>query len=135
MPSLAKSNSLNTALAESKKYGGCFVVGIQNIFQLNKIYGSAAANDLLDLFNSKFIFRVGDQQTAHRSAMMLGEKEICKIQESLSYGLNTIRDGVNINTIEQKKQVLPAEIMSLPNLSCFVKLAGHYPISKLNMQW
>lgn len=136
LPALGKINSLNTALAESRKYGGCFVAGIQNIFQLDKIYGSAAANDLLDLFNSKFIFRVGDQQTAHRSAMMLGEQEIRKTQESLSYGSNTIRDGVNINTIEQKKmQVLPAEIMSLPNLSCFVKLAGHYPISKLKMKW
>ena len=136
LPALGKINSLNTALAESRKYGGCFVAGIQNIFQLDKIYGSAATNDLLDLFNSKFIFRVGDQQTAHRSAMMLGEQEIRKTQESLSYGSNTIRDGVNINTIEQKKmQVLPAEIMSLPNLSCFVKLAGHYPISKLNMKW
>ncbi|MGI4753251.1 MAG: type IV secretion system DNA-binding domain-containing protein [Janthinobacterium lividum] len=136
LPALGKINSLNTALAESRKYGGCFVAGIQNIFQLDKIYGSPAANDLLDLFNSKFIFRVGDQQTAHRSAMMLGEQEIRKTQESLSYGSNTIRDGVNINTIEQKKmQVLPAEIMSLPNLSCFVKLAGHYPISKLKMQW
>ncbi|EER20885.1 MULTISPECIES: type IV secretion system DNA-binding domain-containing protein [spotted fever group] len=136
LPALGKINSLNTALAESRKYGGCFVAGIQNIFQLDKIYGSPAANDLLDLFNSKFIFRVGDQQTAHRSAMMLGEQEIRKTQESLSYGSNTIRDGVNINTIEQKKmQVLPAEIMSLPNLSCFVKLAGHYPISKLNMKW
>ncbi|HJD66782.1 MAG TPA: type IV secretion system DNA-binding domain-containing protein [Rickettsia endosymbiont of Bembidion nr. Transversale] len=103
---------------------------------LNNHSGSAAANDLLDLFNSKFIFRVGDQQTAHRSAMILGEQEIRKTQESLSYGSNTIRDGVNINTIEQKKmQVLPAEIMSLPNLSCFVKLAEHYPISKLNMTW
>ena len=136
LPALGKINSLNTALAESRKYGGCFVAGIQNIFQLDKIYGSPAANDLLDLFNSKFIFRVGDQQTAHRSAMMLGEQEIRKTQESLSYGSNTIRDGVNINTIEQKKmQVLPAEIMSLPNLSCFVKLAGHYPISKLKMKW
>lgn len=136
LPALGKINSLNTALAESRKYGGCFVSGIQNIFQLDKIYGSAAAHDLLDLFNSKFIFRVGDQQTAHRSAMMLGEQEIRRIQESLSYGANTIRDGVNINTIEQKKmQVLPAEIMSLPNLSCFVKLAGHYPISKLKMKW
>ena len=76
LPALAKINSLNTTLAESRKYGGCFVAGIQNIFQLDKIHGSAAANDLLDLFNSKFIFRVGDQQTAHRSAMMLGEQEI-----------------------------------------------------------
>jgi type IV secretory pathway TraG/TraD family ATPase VirD4 len=123
LPALGKINSLNTALAESRKYGGCFVAGIQNIFQLDKIYGSAAANDLLDLFNSKFIFRVGDQQTAHRSAMMLGEQEIRKTQESLSYGSNTIRDGVNINTIEQKKmQVLPL-LKSCPYLIYHVLLS------------
>ncbi|WP_341787355.1 type IV secretion system DNA-binding domain-containing protein [Rickettsia endosymbiont of Cantharis rufa] len=76
LSALGKISSLGTALVESRKYGGCFVTDIQNTFQLDKIYGSAAANDLLDLFNSKFIFRVGDQQIAHRSAMMLGEQEI-----------------------------------------------------------
>jgi type IV secretory pathway TraG/TraD family ATPase VirD4 len=89
---------------------------------------------MLDLFNSKFIFRVSDQQTAHRSALMLGEQEIIETQENLSYGSNTMRDGVNMNNIEKKKLlVMPSEIMNLPDLTCYVRLAGNIPITKLTM--
>nr|WP_284525277.1 type IV secretion system DNA-binding domain-containing protein [Orientia tsutsugamushi] len=43
--------------------GGCFVAGLQNIHQLEAIYGAAECASMLDLFNSKFIFRVSDQVT------------------------------------------------------------------------
>lgn len=89
---------------------------------------------MLDLFGSKFIFRVSDYQTAHRSALMLGEQEIIETQESPSYGANTMRDGVNINHLEKKKLlVMPSEIMNLPDLTCYVKLVGNVPITKLQM--
>ena len=56
--------------------------------------------------------------------------------ESLSYGANTIRDGVNINTIErQTPLVLPTEITLLKSLECYVKLAGSWPITKLSMDY
>ncbi|KJV76838.1 type IV secretion-system coupling DNA-binding domain protein [Rickettsia hoogstraalii str. RCCE3] len=56
---------------------------MQNIHQLEEIYGHAGAASILDLFGSKFIFRVGDQQTAHKSALMLGEQELLKLKRSL----------------------------------------------------
>nr|WP_284525230.1 type IV secretion system DNA-binding domain-containing protein [Orientia tsutsugamushi] len=90
---------------------------------------------MLDLFNSKFIFRVSDQVTAYKSALTLGEQEIIETQENLSYGSNTMRDGVNMNNVERKKiLVMPSEIMNLPDLTCYVKLAGNFPITKLTMQ-
>ena len=56
--------------------------------------------------------------------------------QSLSYGANTIRDGVNINTIErQTPLVLPTEITLLKSLECYVKLAGSWPITKLSMDY
>nr|WP_269745499.1 type IV secretion system DNA-binding domain-containing protein [Candidatus Orientia mediorientalis] len=57
LPALQRIPSLPIALAESRKYGGCFVAGLQNIHQLEEIYGSQEAS-MLDLFNSKFIFRL-----------------------------------------------------------------------------
>ncbi|WP_342259871.1 type IV secretion system DNA-binding domain-containing protein [Candidatus Tisiphia endosymbiont of Metellina segmentata] len=134
LPALQKIPALPVALAEARKYGGCFVAGMQNIYQLEEIYGFAGSSSMLDLFSSKFIFRVSDQQTAHRSALMLGEQEIIETQENLSYGSNTMRDGVNINNIERKKLlVMPSEIMNLPDLTCYVRLAGNIPITKLTM--
>ena len=51
LPALQKVPSLETGLAEARKYGGCFVAGIQNIYQMEKIYGHAGAASMLDLFN------------------------------------------------------------------------------------
>ena len=136
LPAFGKIPSLKTALAESRKYGGCIVSGIQNIHQLMHIYGYNEALDLLDQFNTKFIFRVGDPKTAHIAASMLGEQETSESRESLSYGANSMRDGVNINTIERRQQlVMPTEVMTLPNLTCYAKLAGNWPVTKLTMQY
>lgn len=136
LPAFGKIPSLKTALAESRQYGGCIVSGIQNIHQLMHIYGHNEALDLLDQFNTKFIFRVGDPKTASIAASMLGEQETSESRESLSYGANSMRDGVNINTIERRQQlVIPTEVMSLPNLSCYVKLAGNWPVTKLSMKY
>ena len=136
LPALKKTPSLKTALAEGRKYGGCIVAGVQNIHQLKEIYGNNGANSLLDLFNTRFIFRVGDEETARFSSNLLGKQEIKEQEEQLSYGANTMRDGVNINTQERSKSlVLSTEIMHLKDLSAFVKLQGHWPITKLNMSY
>ncbi|MFP3034290.1 MAG: type IV secretion system DNA-binding domain-containing protein, partial [Candidatus Tisiphia sp.] len=134
LPALQKISSLGIALAEGRKYGGCFVAGVQNIYQLEEIYGFVGSNSMIDLFGSKFIFRVSDQKTAQSSALMLGEQEIIETQENLSYGANSMRDGVNMHHVERRKLlVMPSEIMNLPDLTCYVKLAGNFPITKLHM--
>ena len=136
LPAFGKIPSLKTSLAEARQYGGCIVSGIQNIHQLMHIYGYNEALDLLDQFNTKFIFRVGDPKTAQIVASMLGEQETREDKESLSYGASPMRDGVNINTIERRQQlVLPTEVMTLPNLTCYAKLAGNWPVTKLVMKY
>ena len=136
LPAIGYIPSLKTALAESRKYGGCIVAGMQNIHQLKTIYQHNEALALLDQFNSRFIFRVGDDDTANINSRMLGIRESKENMESLSYGANTIRDGVNINTIErQTPLVLPTEITLLKSLECYVKLAGSWPITKLSMDY
>ena len=46
-----------------------------------------------------------------------------------------MRDGVNINSAEKiKRLVLPDEVKNLPPLTCYVKLCGEYPITKLKVK-
>lgn len=135
LPAMGYLPSLTSALAECREFGGCVMAGIQNIHQLMRIYGREQAFDILDQFSSRFIFRCGDKETAEFSAQNLGEQETKETQESLSYGANTVRDGVNLNVTERiKKLVLPTEIMTLNKGCCYVKLAGSYPITKLPMR-
>lgn len=134
LPAMQKIPSLPIALAQGRKYGACVVAGIQNIAQLDRIYGRSGAQELLDLFRTKFFFAVSDNNIAEYASKSLGEIEIDETKESLSYGSNTMRDGVNINSAQRiKRLVLPDEIKNLPARTCFVKLCGNYPITKLEV--
>ena len=134
LPAMQKIPSLAMVLAQGRKYGACMVAGIQNIAQLERIYGRSSSQELLDLFRTKFFFAVGDNTIAEYASKSLGEIEINETKESLSYGSNTMRDGVNINTaLRLQRLVLPDEIKNLETNSCFVKLCGNYPITKLKI--
>ena len=135
LPALKKISSLKRGLAEGRKYGACFVAGIQNTFQIEEIYGAPGASALLDMFNTRFFFRVGDEKTAEYASRALGKKEISETREALSYGANSMRDGVNINTVERTVPlVMATEIQDLPARTCYVKLAENYPVTRLSMK-
>ena len=62
-----------------------------------------------------------------------GETTLEEVREGISYGANTIRDGVSIQRVEVQKPVVPAsEILKLSNLSCYVRLPGNYPIYSID---
>ena len=135
LPAMQKIPSLSMILAQGRKYGACVVAGIQNIAQLDRIYDKSGAQELLDLFRTKFFFAVGDNNIAEYASKSLGEVEIDETKENLSYGSNTMRDGVNINSVQKiKRLVLPDEIKNLTPRTCFVKLCGNYPITKLKVK-
>lgn len=136
LAAFGKVPSLKTGLAEARKYGGCIVAGVQNTHQISEIYGRESGHNILDQFNTRYIFRVGDEETARQASRLLGEEEIVDTQESLSYGAHAMRDGVNINTRERNRPlVMPSEIMNLEDLFCYVRLAGAWPISKLGFKY
>lgn len=136
LPALQKLPSLEAALAESRKYGGCLMAGIQSFPQLINIYGHSTSQALLDLFNTKIFFRSTDPNTTSWISNVLGEAETKEVQENLSYGSNTMRDGVSLSQNNLSRPiVLPTEIMSLKDLECYVKLPGQYPVSKLAMNY
>lgn len=135
LPAMQKIPSLSMVLAQGRKYEACMVAGIQNIAQLERIYGRAGSQELLDLFRSRFFFAVSDNHIAEYASRSLGEIEVDETKESLSYGSNTMRDGVNINSAEKiKRLVLPDELKNLPARTCYVKLCGKWPITKLQVK-
>lgn len=134
--SLQQLPYLTSALAEARKFGGCFVVGIQSVAQLAKIYGFEGGREISSLLNTRFMFRAPDPDIAQWSARNLGETTIEEVREGISYGANTIRDGVSIQRIEVQKPVVPSsEIQRLNDLTCYVRLPGSYPITLLHMPY
>lgn len=134
LPALQKVPSLKTFLSESRKYGGAIVAGVQNFAQLEAIYGRFDAEALLNQFRTLFVFNTSHPETCKDLSNMLGEQEIQETTENISYGANTHRDGVNLNTYQKRNPlVLPTQISTLHNLEAYIKLPGNLPITKLQM--
>lgn len=133
LASLQQLPYFTQTLSESRKFGGCVVVGIQNYAQLTKLYGHDGGREISSLLNTRFMFRQPDPEMAKWAANNFGETFIDEIREGTSYGANTIRDGVSINRVETRKQVVSySEIMSLANLFAYVRLPGQFPITMVD---
>lgn len=131
LAALQKLPKLKAGLAEGRKYGGCFLVGFQSKPQLEEIYGRNAANAMLDLFNTKLFFRCTEASSQQWISKILGEKEEAEPQENISFGADSMRDGVSLTRhTRQKPLVLPAELSQLKDLECYIKYPGDYPCTK-----
>lgn len=132
LAALQKLPCLQGGLAEGRKYGGCFLAGFQNKQQLEAIYDREEAAAMLDLFNTKAFFRCTEPNTQQWIAKVLGDKEAAESNESISFGANSMRDGVSLGRhIHQRSLVMPSELSLLENLHCYLKLPGDYPITQL----
>jgi len=130
LPTLNKQPQLASALAEARKYGGCFVLGIQGLGQIKQIYGMNIAESIYDLLNTAFYFKSPTQEVAEHVSMSLGNQEIEDMRENYSYGANTIRDGISISAHRITASLVHvAEIKMLEDLHCYLRLPGPYPIT------
>ena len=135
LPSLHMLPSLNSGIAESRQFGGCFVLSLQLMAQLRSIYGKDDAETISGLAKTRVIFSSPDEDTARWCSNSLGKKEQEDVKKNISYGANEIRDGVSLNTHQTTENlVIPTEIMNLHNLECYIKLPFNFPITKTKIK-
>jgi len=136
LPSLQQLNDLPMCLSESRKYGGCAVLGLQNLPQLDELYGTAITKTIIDLCSTKVALRQSSHEVALRISNSFGEQEVKEVQEGISYGANEVRDGVNLSLqTKNKPAVSPTQLLSLDDLEAFIKLPGSLPIAKLKLDY
>jgi hypothetical protein len=118
-------------LAEGAKHRVCVVIGMQTVAQVERLYGSAGARDLLSHPQTSVIFRAADWETARWSAERLGGYHVREIRESEQYGVSTARDGLTLSEHDHRNTVvLPEELQRLPNHEYFISLPGQHPVVK-----
>lgn len=136
LASLHRLEMLSDTLADIRKFGGCIVVGIQSISQLEFLYGNHEAHAITDLLNTSVYFRSPKSRVAKWVSEDLGEQVIDEVRESQSYGPNSIRDGNTIATQRVvRKTVDSGEIMTMEDLECFVRLIGNHPIARIKTDY
>ncbi len=135
LPSLHKLPLLGETTAEVRKFGGCFLLGMQSFSQLEKVYGRSGAAEIFDLLNTRFFFRSPSSDMARLVSRELGEEDLDESRENYSYGANSVRDGISLSNQRVSRPIVSyPEILELPNLSCFVRLPGQYSVTKLALQ-
>ena len=136
LPTLHQVPSLQPGLAESRQFGGCFVLGVQVASALRDLYGRNGAETISGLCGTRVVLAAPDRDTAQWSADSLGRSEIEEVSEGFSYGANTIRDGVSLTPRRELRALaLPSEIMRLENLAGYLKFPGPFPVATIRLKY
>ena len=136
LPTLHQMPSLQPGLAESRQFGGCFVLGVQVAAALRDLYGRNGAETISGLCGTRVVLAAPDRDTAQWSADSLGRSEVEEIAEGYSYGANTIRDGVSLTPRRELRALaLPSEIMRLENLHGYLKFPGPFPVASIRLKY
>jgi len=136
LPALNKMPSLEEMLSQSRKFGGCVVLGFQSYAQLERIYSPKGAEAMTGLCSTWLCYRANEAKTAEWASKAFGNAEQMEPSEGLSYGANEIRDGMTLNMQRQLRPlVLPTEMMKLPDLKGFVRLPGDVPVGRFTIKY
>lgn len=136
LPTLQKLDILKLALTNTRKYGLCMVLGVQDFSQLYEIYGHDLAKTIISGCQTKLLLRVTDGAAAKLLAELMGQVEVDEKEETLSYGLNAQRDGVSVFARRAMRDiVITSEILTLPDMHGYLATPGDYPIARVQYEY
>ena len=136
LPTLQKLDILKLALTNTRKYGLCVVLGVQDFSQLYEIYGHDLAKTIISGCQTKLLLRVTDGAAAKLLAEGMGQTEIDEKDETLSFGLAAQRDGVSVVARRAMRDiVLTSEILTLPDMAGYLMIPGDYPIARVSYDY
>ena len=134
LPTLHQLPSLRPGLAESRQFGGCFVLGVQVFSALRELYGRDGAETISGLCGTRVVLAAPDKDTSEWSAESLGRVEVESLSEGVSY--ETPHGGVTLSTRRDVRLlVLPAEVARLQNLSGYLKFPGPWPVARIRLRY
>ncbi|WP_459203499.1 type IV secretion system DNA-binding domain-containing protein (plasmid) [Ralstonia pseudosolanacearum] len=133
LPTLQKLDILKLALTNTRKYGLCMALGVQDFSQLYETYGMHLSSTIISGCQTKLLLRVTDGEAAELLAKLMGQSEVDEKKETLSYGLNSQRDGVSVfGDRKIRDLVLTSEILKLPDMTGYLTIPGDFPIARVS---
>lgn len=121
--SLGKIDGLRDLLEKGRKYGVGVIGCLQSLAQLDQNYGRDEARILIDNFRNWLILNTPGSESAQYFSKAIGSVEIERTEMSQSTGPSGRSQSLS-QRLEQKPLVLASEILTLPNLTGFVKIAS-----------
>ncbi|KWA84322.1 hypothetical protein WL29_23485 [Burkholderia ubonensis] len=133
--SIGKVQSIEAVATKARKMGGCLLLGLQSVSQLQDRYGEKAAQTILSCLSSWLVLRCSDAETSEYVSKYIGETEISRMTRSESTSDTGGGSDSRNEQIQTQRAVLPVELQRLANLAGFFKLAGDYPICNIKLSF
>jgi type IV secretory pathway TraG/TraD family ATPase VirD4 len=135
LPTLNRIPALLTSLATLRQFGAAFMLGFQVNSQLEDIYGREGALTIAGTLNTVAIFSTPDFQTAEACSKRLGMQDQEEMNESISLGAHTARDGVSVMARRQERAIVTtSEIQSLPQFTAYLQFAYDAPVTQVTLK-
>lgn len=132
---LQRLNNILNLLKLSRSYGGSIWIGVQDVGQIESVYGTESAETIINSCANSILFGVDGPKTAESLSKKIGERECLNFDENFSYGTNNYRDGRSMSERSKlERAVLASDFMRLKDLNYYLKLAEfvEFTQSKLN---
>ena len=123
---LQRLDAMVSLLTGSRSKGGCIFLGVQDIGQIDRLYGRETRMSIVNACGNAAIFAVADPDNARFLSSRISDTEYTEMDRSYSMGVEDFRDGVSLTQRKRKEPLfLPADLMSLPDMTGIVKFANH----------
>jgi type IV conjugative transfer system coupling protein TraD len=132
LPTLPPLEFLQRLAAEGRGYGACVIAAVQSQAQLRVRYGDDGAAAFCAQFSTRLVFRAADADSAEQASRLLGEEELDVANETEGAASRT--NHSLSGDVKTRRLVTPTEVLQLPNLRCFLRVPGPFPIVKLKLK-
>lgn len=113
--------------------GACLICANQDLGRIEETYGRANLKTFFNNFNTNFIFRIREPETAEFLSKAIGEQQLIKTSLSRQMSPNSIGDRKSMNESEKTERlIMPTEFQNLPDLTAIINVAN-YGISKITI--
>jgi len=113
-------------LTNGRSKGMSIWIAIQDIGQIEKIYGKEIAQTIINSCASSFLFAVNDPNTAEFLSRKIGDREIRELNISTSEQQASVQGPSTTTSYQTRNErtIMPSEFLNMSNLLMQVKLSG-----------
>lgn len=132
--SIGKVQTIEAFATKARKKGGCLLIGLQAISQLQDRYGEKGAQTILSCLSSWLVLRCSDPETSEYISTYIGDKEVSRMMRGESSSESGGSAGLN-EQVQTERAVMPVQLQRLKDLHGFFKLKGDYPICRIKLAY
>ncbi|HOJ77060.1 MAG TPA: type IV secretion system DNA-binding domain-containing protein [Bacillota bacterium] len=131
--SLYRLDSLLNLLTVGASKGASIICANQDIGRIEDTYGHSNAKTFFNNFNTNFILRVNEPETAEFISKAIGERQVVKNVESRQVAPTKYGGSRGISEQEKTERlILATEFQSLPNLEAILRISN-FGVSRIKI--